>query len=584
MRRESLLLISLVPVPACAWCQVSISPTYVQMQPGQTLQFSAGGGPVIWQVNNATGGGAGGSVTTGGLFTAPASLPSPAAVTVTAVSATNPAQSATATVTLLAQPPSGTTYYVAPGGSDTNPGTLAAPFGTLQHAATVAAAGDTVLARQGVYNALLTPPNSGNLAQGPITFASYPGETATIDGTGLPIPGGQNGLITLNNASYVIVEGFELRNYTTAKLSQVPLGIYIEGAGSGVQIVNNHIHNITTTAKTTPKKCGSDAFGMTVYGTQAPASINGLVISGNELDNMQTGCSETLSLDGNVDGFEIVSNLVHDNNNIGIGAIGFEKVSPDPTYDQARNGEIRGNLVYNITSYGNPDYGKQYAADGIYVDGGTQIVIEQNVVHNTDLAIELASEHSGHVTSYVTARNNVVYLNNSNGFSIGGYGKARGGTDHCTIVNNTMFEDDTQNTGSGEFQIQYYATNNVFANNIAYAGAQGLFVHNFTTTEADPAALDYNLYYGVGATVVFQWNKVKYKGFSKYQAATGQDAHSLFADPLFISTTLPNLDVQASSPALGAGSDLGAAVVGTVDVVGNPRVVDGTISIGAYQQ
>jgi hypothetical protein len=583
MRRLSLLLLPLLP--ADAWCQVSISPAYVQMQPGQTLQFSAAGGPVIWQVNNATGGGgAGGSVTTGGLFTAPSTLPSSAAVTVTAVSASDPTENATATVTLLAQPPSGSTYYVAPGGSDTNPGTLAAPFATLQHAAAVAAPGDTVLARQGVYNALLTPPNSGNLAQGPITFASYPGETATIDGTGLPIPGGQNGLITLNNASYVIIEGFEIRNYTTAKLSQVPLGIYIEGAGSGVQIVNNHIHNITTTAKTSPKKCGSDAFGMTVYGTQAPASINGLVISGNELDNMETGCSETLSLDGNVDGFEIVSNRIHDNNNIAIGAIGFEKVSPDPAYDQARNGEIRGNLVYNITSYGNPDYGKQYAADGIYVDGGTQIVIEQNVVHNTDLAIELASEHKGHVTSYITARNNVVYQNNANGISIGGYGAARGGTDHCTIVNNTLFDDDTKKTGSGEFQIQFYATNNVFENNIAYAGAQGLFVHNFTTTETDPASLDYNLYYGTGATLVFQWDKVRYKSLAAYQAATGQDAHSSFADPLFVSTTLPDLDVQAGSPALGAGTNLGAAVVGTVDVVGNPRVVNGTISIGAYEQ
>lgn len=579
-----LMCATLLVAPAGARCAVSIAPAYVQMQPGQTMQFSAGGGHVIWQVNNATGGGTGGSVTSGGLFTAPASLPSPAAVTVTAVSATDPTENATATVTLLAQPASGTTYYVAQGGSDTNPGTLAEPFATLQHAANIAVAGDTVLARQGVYNALLTPPNSGNLTQGPITFASYPGELATIDGTGLPIPGGQNGLITLNNASYVIIEGFELRNYTTAKISQVPLGIYIEGAGSGVQIVNNHIHNITTTARTSPKKCGSDAFGMTVYGTKAPASISGLVISGNELDHMQTGCSETLSVDGNVDGFEIVSNLVHDNDNIGMDAIGFEKVSPDPAYDQARNGEIRGNLVYNITSYGNPDYGKQYAADGIYVDGGTQIVIEQNVVHNADLAIELASEHKGHVTNYITARNNVVYENNANGISIGGYGAARGGTDHCTIVNNTLFDDDTKKTGSGEFQIQFYATNNVFENNIVYAGAQGLYVHNFTTTEADPAALDYNLYYGTSTAVAFQWDKVHYKSFAAYRAATGEDAHSSFADPLFVSTTLPDLDVQPGSPALGTGTDLGTAVVGTVDVVGNPRVVNGTISIGAYEQ
>jgi hypothetical protein len=556
------------------------------MQPGQSMQLSAGGGPVIWQVNNITGGGAGGTITQGGLFTAPNALPSPAAVTVTAVSASDQTDYATTTITLLARPAAGATYYVAPSGSDTNPGTLAAPFATLQHAAMVAVAGDTVLARQSVYNALLTPPHSGNTTQGPITFASYPGELATIDGTGLKIPGGQNGLITLADRSYVIIEGFELRNYTSASRAQVPVGIYLTGAGSGVQIVNNHIHLITTTAKTTPKQCGSNALGLAAYGSRAPASINGLVISGNELDHLQTGCSESMSIDGNVDGYAVLSNRVHDNDNIGIDSIGFERVSPDPAYDQARNGEVRGNLVYNITSYGNPDYGKQYAADGIYVDGGTNIVIEQNVVHDTDLAVELASEHSGRLTSLVTARNNLIYDNNSNGFSIGGYGKARGGTDHCTIVNNTLFNNDTKHTGSGEFQVQWYAANNLFANNIVYAGAQDLFVHNYTVNAASPAALDYNLYFSTaGAKAAkFQWNKVNDKGFAAYRAASGQDGHSSFADPLFLSVSVPDLDLRPGSPALGNGTDLGSMVVGVADIAGNSRVVSGAISIGAYQQ
>ncbi|MEJ0045793.1 MAG: hypothetical protein WDN04_06475 [Rhodospirillales bacterium] len=69
----------------------------------------------------------------------------------------------------------------------------------------------------------------------------------------------------------------------------MPIGIYIEGAGSGVQIVNNHIHDITTTAATTPKKCSSNALGMAVYGSRAPASIDGLVIGGNEIDDLHTG-------------------------------------------------------------------------------------------------------------------------------------------------------------------------------------------------------------------------------------------------------------------------------------------------------
>src|SRR5207253_5360788 len=210
--------------------------------------------------------------------------------------------------------------------------------------------------------------------------------------------------------------------------------------------------------------------------------------------------------------------------NIGIDAIGFEGVSPNPSTDQARDGSIVGNTVYNITSYGNPAYGNQYAADGIYVDGGTRITIERNVVHNADLNVELASEHSGKVTSYVTVRNNLIYQGNSVGISIGGYASNVGGTDHCTIVNNTLWGNDTKNTGSGEFQIQYYATNNTFKNNIVYASSQGLFINNYTNSEPDPADVDYNLYHSslTPSIAAFLWNGTNYGGFSSYQSATGK--------------------------------------------------------------
>jgi len=45
--------------------------------------------------------------------------------------------------------------------------------------------------------------------------------------------------------------------------------------------------------------------------------------------------------------------------------------------DQARNGVCTDNVVYNITSYGNPAYGKDRSADGLYVDGGKNIIIER---------------------------------------------------------------------------------------------------------------------------------------------------------------------------------------------------------------
>jgi hypothetical protein len=568
-------------------CAQTITPPYAQLSPGQSIAFSAGTNAVTWQVNNGSGTG----ITQDGVYTAPATPPNPAVVTITAVSTANWANSSTATVTLLAAPLTGTTRYVATNGRDTNPGTEAEPFATLQHAASVARPGDTVLASAGTYNKLLTLSASGTAAA-PITFASRPGETAIIDGTGLAIPGGQNGLITLNSVSNVIIEGFRLQNYTTASVSDVPIGIYVTGAGSGVQIVNNRITAITTTAKTNAAACAngtaaaSNALGVAVYGSTAPAAIAGFVFSGNEVDHLLTGCSETVSINGNVTNFAVLSNAIHDDNNIGIDSEGFEQVAPKPAYDQARNGLVRGNLVYNITSYGNPDYGNTYSADGIYVDGGTKIIIEQNIVHNADLGIEMASETPGHDTSTITARNNLVYACNANGISIGGYAGNVGGSDHITIVNNTLYGNDTRNTGSGEFQIQFHATSNVFRNNIAFAGPQGLIVNDFTASEPQPALLNNNLYYAAGgaANATFLWQGKTYTGLSAYRKASAQEAATKFANPLFAGTAESDFDLQSDSPAFGAGIDLDTSVLGTVDIAGNPRIGAGNkVTQGAYQ-
>ncbi|MBZ5689669.1 MAG: right-handed parallel beta-helix repeat-containing protein [Acidobacteriia bacterium] len=99
----------------------------------------------------------------------------------------------------------------------------------------------------------------------------------------------------------------------------------------------------------------------------------------------------------------------------------FEHTAPDPAVDQARDGVVSNNLVYNITSRGNSAYRNDESSDGIYVDGGTRILIEQNVMHDVDFGKELASEHRDRATSYITARNNLIYHSHTAGVSIGGY-------------------------------------------------------------------------------------------------------------------------------------------------------------------
>jgi len=279
-------------------------------------------------------------------------------------------------------------------------------------------------------------------------------------------------VLTIHNQSYVRIEGFEIRNFHTAEHQLTPLGISVLGAGSHIELLKNNVHHIEQTfeGRDGPGH-GANGFGIAVYGTDAKAPITDLIVDGNEVHHLKTGSSESLVVNGNVTNFRITHNVVHDNNNIGIDVIGFERTAPDPAVDQARDGVVSGNLVYNIHSRGNPAYQNEENSDGIYVDGGTRILIEQNVMHDDDFGLELASEHKDRATSYIIARNNLIYHCHTAGVSIGGYDPERGHTNHSTVVNNTLYDNDTSGTGSGEFQMQWNMEDNIFTNNIVYAGS-----------------------------------------------------------------------------------------------------------------
>jgi hypothetical protein len=573
----------------CATVQITLSPVTVTVSPDastvailKTKQFSANvqyttNTIVTWQVNGTEGGDdTNGHISTAGLYTAPTAVPS-GAVTITAISQADINQSGSTLVTI--SPATGDNYYVSTTGDDTAAGTVTAPWKTISHAAAANSgvkAGDTVYVRAGVYKESVVFAISGAASPGPITFTSYPNELAIIDGTGIAAQSSPHGLIDIENQSYLTASGFEIRNYTTTSASLIPAGIWISGTGSNIQLLNNIVHDI----KTSSEKNGQ-AYGISVYGTGA---LDTITIDGNQVYNLKTGGSESVNVDGNVNHFTITNNTIHDNDNIAIDAIGFEGVATNAALDYARNGVISGNTIYNISGIANPGEGNDYDADGVYVDGGTQILIERNLIHNVDIGIEAASEHKGKVSSYVTIRNNLIYNSNTTGITIGGYDSKRGGTDHCTIVNNTLYNNDTKNTASGEVQIQYYATNNVFKNNIVYAGAEGLLINSYTTG-ANPLDIDYNLYFGPQASTSakFVWNGTARTGFPAFQTATGKEAHSQFLDPLFLSLTTFDMNVQPASPAVNTGIDLTPDVNGATDLDGNPRIQN-AIDIGAYEQ
>ncbi len=475
--------------------------------------------------------------------------------------------------------PSPHAYFVAVDGSDSGDGTKAAPWRTLQKAADSTGPGSTVYVRGGVYHQTVAVHTSGSASGGFITFRNYPGEHPILDGDGLSVPDGPSAMVSIESRDYVTFQGFEIRNYRSAEPGHVPMGIYVSGDASHIRILDNAVHDIQTNVQA---RVNGDAHGIAVYGTESSSPIRDIVIDGNQVYDCKLGSSESLVLNGNVTDFRVTNNVVHDNNNIGIDLIGYEGTAGDSTFDAARDGIVRDNLVYNIDSYGNPAYGRDRSANGIYVDGGRDIVVEQNVIHDVNIGMEFASEHSGRSTSYITARNNLVYNTTVIGLAIGGYDRKRGNTEHCVIVNNTFHQDDSLRTGNGEFLVQFDTRGNVIENNIFSANPQNLLMMN-AYTENSGNRVDHNVYFSPGGPnhSTWQWKDVTYKSFDAYRKGSGNDQHSIFADPRFVDPASGNFRLQASSPAIDAGAFLPQA--GTQDLVGVNRAENGSIDVGAYE-
>jgi len=108
-------------------------------------------------------------------------------------------------------------YLSANGNDSQGDGSFSKPYKSLDRAAQDASAGDTILAMGGIYNA--TQDFTCNGAAGnPILVMPVSGETAVFDGTSLSISSTDH-LVNLVRCSYVIFDGFEVRNSSGRGLS-----------------------------------------------------------------------------------------------------------------------------------------------------------------------------------------------------------------------------------------------------------------------------------------------------------------------------------------------------------------------------
>ena len=418
------------------------------------------------------------------------------------------------------------TLYVATSGNDANTGAISAPFRTITRAANMAKAGDQVQVRGGVYFENVNISSQGTSAAR-ITFRSYTGETAIIDGANAAA---DTNAVVLNGAAYVDFTGFEVRN---AKR----IGICGWGA-TNIRVLNNTIYNSLRNAI----YIGGDA-GL---GSTSDITIDGNTVRNNVLENQYhtwTGGwangimvsegnraritnNRVYNNDGEGIAFAVSSNGVIENNEV------FDNFSVGIYLDNARSTTVNRNLVYSTNN-------SRYYRDGYPASGiGTA---------NEEYDIQLP-------LTDLTITNNIV-VNTKWGFYYGSYGIG-GGLKNTVVANNTFYK-----SAFTTLWIQSDAhLGSVIENNIFYqVGGRGV---------ADVA----------GAGVIYRQNNW-YGGTAGAAAGLGD----VLADPKLANaggTTAADYQLTGGSAAVQTGLTLSIPTLAT-DYWGHPRSIG--YDLGAHE-
>jgi len=142
-----------------------------------------------------------------------------------------------------------TDYYVATTGSDSNAGTMDAPWATLQKGASTAVAGDTVWIRGGTY-AVTTPANSGaginfsksGTSSANINYFAYQGEVPVFDFTNLQISTTGYTMGFVVSGSYLHFKGLEICCVPMNMYSNNGISVNTPAANDTFELLNMH-HN-----------------------------------------------------------------------------------------------------------------------------------------------------------------------------------------------------------------------------------------------------------------------------------------------------------------------------------------------------
>ncbi|MEX1187802.1 MAG: right-handed parallel beta-helix repeat-containing protein [Bacteroidia bacterium] len=457
-----------------------------------------------------------------------------------------------------------TTYYVSPEGQNGNLGTQESPFFLIQDAIDLCTSGnDTIFLEEGTYwQRPVFSEKSG------IYLSSInPLNKSTLSGSGVE----ELEIIYIENCDSISIANLILRE----KFIQDAKAIYALGEGDGLFIFDCELFNIGWTDDffANPEETNpfGQAHGILING-RSEAGYRNVYVGRNELSFINLGNSEGLTLTGNVFDFLIEQNLIYNLTNIGIDIAGHYSWAFPPEGDQnlnqARSGRIRNNEIFNCRRI-NP--GNEPAA--IYVDGGKDVIIDNNTVYQNGTGISAGCENPDFSAENVTITHNLILSNDKFGTV---FGANAGVLENSVCRNNTYFNNGILLDNSGSISLQK-SNNSSIRNNIIYISSEDYFGLSMFGFLVNNLEIDHNLFYSPDG------NTARVFAYNPAAGSSETDEDPIFIDPLLQSIDLVdlNLHLTSSSPAIDAGSQNIALIPDERDMDGTLVSVSG-IDIGAY--
>ena len=491
----------------------------------------------------------------------------------------------------------GTTYYVATDGNNSNPGSEAQPWKTIQKAADTMIAGDSVYIRGGTYYEKLLIKRGGS-GGNYITFQPYNNENVTIicgETVGAWIRDA-NGIYYQAISNFSATTGYLIKKAGSGKYDGYAItevNSYNEllnpniASGTGIDEAALNLSYFNQNEGIMYLKLGTDGNSNDIYvikdgsrrveiedtapyveikGLEVKYAYDGIksyanytkIINNKIMHTAQQGilcATQHVRIEGNYIAYigtplwyiSGQTMLTRNNQDHSIYFTGQDSVIANNTLEKCIGGQALhpcscdSNYPKNCEIYGN------YVVGG-FVGTGENIKVYNNIIQQKDVA--------GCYNGYT------FILYHSSGYQ---------------IYNNTIV---------GRFAVIFdpniYTTevNNVkFKNNIVYGIEQNYNIA-LGYTDLNKCDIDYNIYYGgnywsnSGSGVTSD-----FATWRNWMSAYGCEQHSQNIDPQFIDKDANDFHLLPNSPCINAGDN--NAVNWSFDIDGQPRVMVGVVDIGA---